>query len=69
MNTPANLFSIRQATLEARKRTGDKTIAVRSKGGEHQIVRVTYTTANSTVAPVSGWLSAAQAEKSLASVK
>ena len=48
---------IQMATLNARQRTGDKSIGTRVKQGKFQIVRVEYAkNGKSTVTELSGWL-------------
>jgi hypothetical protein len=48
-----DLLKLQAATLAARQRTGDKTIATRAEAGRVQVVRVTYdATGKSTVEPL-----------------
>jgi len=52
------LKKIQAATLAARERTGDKTIATQAKAGKTQIIRVTYDAkGKATITPVSDWMS------------
>jgi hypothetical protein len=56
------LFTIRDAVKAARLRTGDRTIGTHLEQGRLQVIRVTYTAkGTSRIAPLTGWLSAADA--------
>lgn len=50
------LTSLQVATVAARERLGDPSIATRVKRGNYQVVRVTFdATGKSTVSPVTTW--------------
>ncbi len=56
------MVELRNATLAARQRTGDKTIATNIKKGLVQVVRVVYNgKGTSTVTPVSNKITEAEA--------
>jgi hypothetical protein len=58
------LIALQQATLAARKRTGDDAIGTQVEAGKVQVVRVTYPNGKrkpAHVEPLSGFLSAADA--------
>ena len=62
MNLLQLLNDIRTATLQARKRLADDTIATRTQAGQVQIVRVEYTGKRkvSHVTPLSQYMAAAE---------
>ena len=51
------LIQIQAATLAARQRLNDKTIATQAESGQIQVTRVTYPNGSTAkVVPVSGWM-------------
>lgn len=61
---------IQTATLNARQRTGDKSIGTRVKKGKFQVVRVEYArNGKSTVTEVSGWLAGSELIPALNALK
>jgi len=57
MNALQLMAALQKATVAARERTADKTIATQVKAGKVQVTRVTYDAkGTSTVSPVSAWL-------------
>lgn len=61
-----DMFTLRNATLAARQRTGDETIGTTVSAGKVQIVRVTFNAkGRSTVAPATDWLTVAEAVQAL----
>lgn len=62
MNALQQMVILQKATVSARTRMLDKTIATQVKAGQVQITRVTYNNkGKSTVLPVSGWMSVTDA--------
>lgn len=61
MNPIAATLSIRNATLEARRRTGDNSIGTSAQIGYFRAERITYKpNGASIVEPLTGWSSAAK---------
>jgi hypothetical protein len=57
---------LHRATVQARERTGDKTLGVTVKQGRFQVVSVTYPKPpRSVVTPLTDWVSAAEAARFL----
>lgn len=59
MNAMASFHAIRAATIAAKDRTGDKSLATRVDCGRFQLCRVTYDKkGRATVAPITEWIGA-----------
>lgn len=66
MNPVAAALSIRNATLEARRRTGDNSIGTSAQIGYFRAERVTYKPSGAIIVePLTGWSSAAKVIKFL----
>jgi len=62
MNALQLMAALQKATVAARERTADKTIATQVNAGKVQVTRVTYDAkGTSTVSPVSAWLDGSEA--------
>lgn len=62
------MANLQQATLEARKRTGDKSIATRVEAGRIQVVKVTYPAGGggrSNVEPITEYMTIGEAIRAL----
>lgn len=69
MDTLKALAEIQKATLQARSRTGDKTISTRAESGKIQIVRVVFDkSGKSAVTPASDWMMPANVATALAAI-
>lgn len=70
MNVLALMNEIRTATLAARARLNDATISTQAKAGRVQVVRITYNAKGTAIIkPVSEWLPATDAARTLNSLK
>ena len=60
MNPIAAALSIRYATLDAHRRTGDNSIGTSAQIGYFRVERVTYEADVRVVTPLTGWTKAAK---------
>lgn len=58
MNPVAATLSIRSATLEAQRRTGDQNICTSTNIGYFRVERVTYKAGVRVIDPLTGWTKA-----------